>query len=500
MWRSFALPMVLLLPRHRQLQIRTLAHHLKLTLWHGEVIDFGDHGSQSLSPLLTPIKPDESVDKPTSAVALDDSVILSTKEVPKAIIPNWAIDEFRVLAQIEPQLYPTPGFIARFHHLALPVDHDSGDIYLACNTLIEAYTPHLIILVPWLVPGGADRGVLHHASAMLSLGKKVLVITTMNIESPWANQLPKDAKFLELGRLASHLSEEQRLAVLTRIVLQSSANVIHIINSQMGWEMVQQHGKALNALSKKIFASLYSEEIGQNGIMHGYPQLYLGQCWVHLHKLICDTRWFPKHLVQRYGVSLEKINTVYFPIHVETTPIYKARGSKNILWAGRFAISKRLDLLIEIAKLLPDIEFDVHGYSINNEELEIEEKLRGLPNVQVSGIFESTDALVGAKDYSLFLYTSAFDGLPNTLLEVTKAGLPVVASAVGGVPEFINEETGYPVADINNPEAYALRIREAIGDDQAKQRKWEAAVAMLLSRHTSKYFIEQLDGIAGYIT
>ena len=45
--------------------------------------------------------------------------------------------------------------------------------------------------------------------------------------------------------------------------------------------------------------------------------------------------------------------------------------------------------------------------------------------------------------YDAFLYTSAFDGLPNVLLEALSAGLPVIAPDVGGIGEaVVNEVTG----------------------------------------------------------
>lgn len=487
-WRNVAWPMIQLLPRERQLQLKTMAHHVKLTLWHGQVIDF-EALLLDQNPTMTQAIPADQSDIPA---------LLSSQVSSKAIVPSWAIEELRELGKIESQLYPTAEFIARFHHWAIPVMHDSGDVYATCIARLEGYSPDIIIIVPWIVPGGADRGVLYHAAAALSRDKKVLVISTLNNDSPWANQLPEAAKFLEVGRLSSHLSEEQRVEVITRIVLQSTAKVIHVVNSQTGWEMIRQHGKALNSVDKKIFASVYCMDIDDDGVLRGYPELFLADCWEYLHKLICDTRWFPQDLQQRYGVSLDKINTVYFPILVERPPIYKAKGNKNVLWAGRFAKQKRLDLLIEVAKLLPDVNFDVHGYSVYEHEREMEENLRSLPNVHVCGVFETIDALIDANEYSLFLYTSAWDGLPITLLDVTKAGLPAVASAVGGVPEFISEVTGYPVADTNDPTAYVLRIREAMSDDQAKHRKWEAAVVLLLSRHTTKHFLEQLDAVDGY--
>jgi glycosyltransferase involved in cell wall biosynthesis len=214
---------------------------------------------------------------------------------------------------------------------------------------------------------------------------------------------------------------------------------------------------------------------------------------------MCDTSWYPQDLKRQYGVSLDKVSTVYFPVHVGDTPIYRAVSEPRVLWAGRFTKQKRVDLLIEIAGLLPGVVFDVYGYAVHDYEREMEDKMRALPNIRVHGAFDSLKSVVAKNSYSLLLYTSGWDGLPITLLDATIAGLPVVASAVGGVPEFISEEAGYPVWDHNSPSAYVERINEAMADDFARRRKWEAAVALILSRHTAEHFSGQLKGVSGYL-
>ena len=121
-------------------------------------------------------------------------------------------------------------------------------------------------------------------------------------------------------------------------------------------------------------------------------------------------------------------------------------------------------------------------------------------NITVHGKFDSLKSVVDSSAYSLFLFTSGWEGLPITLLDATDAGLPIVASAVGGVPEFVTEKTGYPVWEIDAPGAYVKCIREAMADEFTRHKKWEYAVELLLSRHTLEYFSKQLNGIPGYFT
>jgi glycosyltransferase involved in cell wall biosynthesis len=55
----------------------------------------------------------------------------------------------------------------------------------------------------------------------------------------------------------------------------------------------------------------------------------------------------------------------------------------------------------------------------------------------VPGLRPDGRAVIGALD--LFLMTSAFEGLPIALLEALALGRPVVATAVGGVPEAVTD-------------------------------------------------------------
>jgi glycosyltransferase involved in cell wall biosynthesis len=65
---------------------------------------------------------------------------------------------------------------------------------------------------------------------------------------------------------------------------------------------------------------------------------------------------------------------------------------------------------------------------------------------------------------SVGVLSSDFEGMPLAVLEYMAAGLPVVATAVGGVPEIVREgETGFLVAP-RDPAALAERVSRLLGD------------------------------------
>ncbi|WP_292517443.1 glycosyltransferase [Methanoculleus sp.] len=76
----------------------------------------------------------------------------------------------------------------------------------------------------------------------------------------------------------------------------------------------------------------------------------------------------------------------------------------------------------------------------------------------------------------LYLHPARADTFPNTVLEALACGTPVVASAVGGIPEQIVEgRTGFLVP-VGDARAMAGRVLELLEDEELRQRMgWEAA-------------------------
>lgn len=62
------------------------------------------------------------------------------------------------------------------------------------------------------------------------------------------------------------------------------------------------------------------------------------------------------------------------------------------------------------------------------------------------------------------------DGIPNALLEAQAMGLPVVASAVGGIPELITDESNGLLVPAGQPQALADRIARLLDDSGLRRR------------------------------
>lgn len=117
----------------------------------------------------------------------------------------------------------------------------------------------------------------------------------------------------------------------------------------------------------------------------------------------------------------------------------------NELWIGTVAEltrNKGIDVLIRSVASADEARFFIIG---DGEERERLETLADTLDVRERVFFRGNipDAYRLLPAFDLFILPSRKEGLPYTVLEAGMAGLPVIASAVGGVPEIIrNGETG----------------------------------------------------------
>jgi len=90
----------------------------------------------------------------------------------------------------------------------------------------------------------------------------------------------------------------------------------------------------------------------------------------------------------------------------------------------------------------------------------------------------------------VYVNTSISEGISLTVLEGMAAGLPIVATAVGGTPELVDAACGTLVAP-RNPEALAEAIRPLITDPALRCRMGTAARQRILSAFTLDRMVER---------
>jgi glycosyltransferase involved in cell wall biosynthesis len=143
---------------------------------------------------------------------------------------------------------------------------------------------------------------------------------------------------------------------------------------------------------------------------------------------------------------------------------------------GRFAPPKNHALLIE-AFAQVRTHTPLYLLLVGGGELEdaVRQQVAGLglqERVRFLGVRADVPAILNASD--LFVLSSRWEGNPLSVMEAMAAGLPVVSTAVGGVPELVREgETGLLVP--SGDAAALARALQALVDDPARREAMGAA-------------------------
>jgi glycosyltransferase involved in cell wall biosynthesis len=93
---------------------------------------------------------------------------------------------------------------------------------------------------------------------------------------------------------------------------------------------------------------------------------------------------------------------------------------------------------------------------------------------------------------NVFVLPSHSEGSPNVLLEAMAAEVPIVATAVGGVPEIVANEESALLVPPNNPQALAAAIERVLQDSGLAQRLTTVASALVAREHSPEGYARNL--------
>lgn len=154
---------------------------------------------------------------------------------------------------------------------------------------------------------------------------------------------------------------------------------------------------------------------------------------------------------------------------------------------------KGIEVLLDAATRVPDAHFLIVGDGPKRQEWEALARELGIAErIRWAGYRRDVDAILAGCD--LFVHPSLDDAFPTVLLEAMAAGLPVVATRVGGIPEIVNEFTGRLVR-ANDAAELASAIAALLGDDVARKRMSVAAERTATEKFSTEAWIARLDAV-----
>ncbi len=166
-----------------------------------------------------------------------------------------------------------------------------------------------------------------------------------------------------------------------------------------------------------------------------------------------------------------------------------------IAYVGRLAHVKGVDVLLEAMVLLAQTGSDARLVLLGSGPLreELERQADGIPGVRFLGQRDEVQCLLPAFD--CVCVPSRMETLGLAALEAMACGVPVVATAVGGLPEVVQDgSTGLLVAP-EDPEALAAAIARLLGDEDLRREFAEKGRQAVLSSFRIEQTVEQIERV-----
>jgi glycosyltransferase involved in cell wall biosynthesis len=207
--------------------------------------------------------------------------------------------------------------------------------------------------------------------------------------------------------------------------------------------------------------------------------------------------------LQRRGVQPNRIQIQHMPIRpfpaVSSEEIREVRNkldldsaSRLLLSIGRLSKEKgHVDLVRAFARLREQKSLGSLRLALVGEGPERERIMKLCHQFGLEKVVTLTGHLDNVAPYyaiaNLFVLPSHTEGSPNVLIEAMAAGVPVVATSVGGVPELARHERDAILTPKRNVPALAAGIARVLGDDSL-HRRLKSAGLEILSRNTPREY------------
>lgn len=216
------------------------------------------------------------------------------------------------------------------------------------------------------------------------------------------------------------------------------------------------------------------------------------------HRMVANSRAAASQLMAQ-GVPAAHIDVIPNGIELSMFPVRHHRPRpRKVAVVARLWQEKRIDVLIAAAPRVlaryPDVEFQIVGDGPCRDQLIAQARDTGvLPHIEFIGHRDDVPAILAGSD--LFVLPSESEASPNVIFEAMAAGLPVVASRVGGIPELVADGVTGLLVPPADPNALAAALLDLLDQPGRAMAFGKAARARIEQQYSFERMVAQFESL-----
>ena len=297
----------------------------------------------------------------------------------------------------------------------------------------------ILQVIPYFCFGGAETMCENLTYALAEMGHQVTVVSLYDDRTPIARRMEEaGVRILYLDKkLGLDLS---MIPKLTKIFRQEKPDVVHTHLTVIKYAVMAAKLAGVKRCVHTV--NNVAQEEAEGRLQKIQTTFFFKLGWSVPVALSPEVR---RTIVSFYGLSEEKVPMIYNGVDLgKCCPkeYYRLAEPAQLLHIGRFTEQKNHKGLLEafalVEKSFPDCCLKLIGDGDLEEETKQYAESLGIRE-KVIFLGNQTNVYQFLQEADIFLLPSKFEGMPMTIIDAMGTGLPVVASAVGGVPDMLED-------------------------------------------------------------
>lgn len=294
----------------------------------------------------------------------------------------------------------------------------------------------ILQVIPYFCFGGAETMCENLTYALRTIGHEVVVVSLYNEHTPISDRM--EAAGIRILYLDKKLGlDVSMIPKLYRVMRKEKPDVVHTHLDVIKYAALSAK---LAGVKKCVHTVHNVAQKEAEGLALRINKLYFQMKWA---KPVALSPEVQNTIVETYGLLEQDVPVIFNGIDLSLcTPKanYDTKETISLLHIGRFNEQKNHEGLLRAYKIITDAYPLCHLHLVGDGELrsQIEalvDEMSLQTYVTLYGLQSDVHPFLNSAD--IFVLPSNYEGMPMTIIEAMATGLPIVATAVGGVPDMV---------------------------------------------------------------